>query len=129
MHISRRGFLTTIAAGTAAGSGVGVASATGTWDRYDGVVLIRDHFDTTWDGDVSLAEGNTRTDYESPEHDYRLATWDTAVGQWGCEGTEPANLSDHRVDDVADHGSYPEPDGGCFDEVVGNSGEPPVRQP
>lgn len=64
MDVSRRTFLKTAAAGAAATSAVGTASATPTHDPYSGVVSTRNHFDITWYGDVYLTDGHDRTDYD-----------------------------------------------------------------
>lgn len=49
---------------------------------------------------------------------YTTAEFDSAVGEEGCEGTQPANYEDHNVDDVPDHFSYDEPGEGCIADVV-----------
>jgi heme-degrading monooxygenase HmoA len=49
---------------------------------------------------------------------YTTAEWDSAVGEEGCEGTQPANYQDHNVDYVPDHFSYYEPGEGCIADVV-----------
>src|SRR6056297_1835560 len=49
---------------------------------------------------------------------YSTAEFDSAVGEEGCEGTPPANYTDHNVDYVPDHFSYHEPGDGCMPEVV-----------
>lgn len=49
---------------------------------------------------------------------YTTAEWDSAVGEEGCEGTQPANYEDHNVDYVPDHFSYDEPGEGCIGDVV-----------
>ncbi|WP_257300007.1 DUF726 domain-containing protein [Haloarchaeobius sp. FL176] len=49
---------------------------------------------------------------------YTTAEFDSAVGEEGCEGTQPGNYQDHNVDYVPDHFSYYYPDDGCVSEVV-----------
>lgn len=49
---------------------------------------------------------------------YTTAEWDSAVGEEGCEGTQPANYQDHNVDYVPDHFSYDQPGEGCIADVV-----------
>ncbi len=49
---------------------------------------------------------------------YSTGEFDSAVGEEGCEGTPPANYTDHNVDYVPDHFSYHEPGDGCMAEVV-----------
>ncbi|WP_267641159.1 esterase/lipase family protein [Haloarchaeobius amylolyticus] len=51
---------------------------------------------------------------------YSTGEFDSAVGEEGCEGTPPANYTDHNVDYVPDHFSYHEPGDGCMAEVVAN---------
>ncbi|WP_439026287.1 DUF726 domain-containing protein [Haloarchaeobius sp. DT45] len=49
---------------------------------------------------------------------YTSAEWDSAVGEEGCEGTEPGNYDDHNVDYVPSHFDYYKPDVGCIPDVV-----------
>jgi pimeloyl-ACP methyl ester carboxylesterase len=49
---------------------------------------------------------------------YTTAEFDSAVGEEGCEGTEPGNYQDHNVDYVPDHYSYYEPGEGCIGDVT-----------
>jgi len=49
---------------------------------------------------------------------YTSVEFDSAVGEEGCEGTQPANYQDHNVDYVPDHFSYYEPGEGCIADVV-----------
>ncbi len=49
---------------------------------------------------------------------YTTAEWDSAVGEEGCEGTQPGNYQDHNVDYVPDHFSYDQPGEGCIGDVV-----------
>ncbi|SIR17007.1 Protein of unknown function [Haladaptatus litoreus] len=49
---------------------------------------------------------------------YSIGEFDSAVGEEGCEGTPPANYTDHNVDYVPDHFSYHESGDGCMPEVV-----------
>ena len=51
---------------------------------------------------------------------YSTGEFDSAVGEEGCEGTPPANYTDHNVDYGPDHFSYHEPGDGCMAEVVEN---------
>ncbi|WP_128478237.1 esterase/lipase family protein [Halorussus pelagicus] len=51
---------------------------------------------------------------------YSAGEFDSAVGEEGCEGTPPANYTDHNVDYVSDHFSYHEHGNGCMAEVVSN---------
>lgn len=48
---------------------------------------------------------------------YGVVEWDDAIGNAGCEGTPPANYTDHEVDYVSGHSGYYRADG-CVHEVV-----------
>lgn len=71
----------------------------------------------------TIADGTAAVDnfwYEDDailEYAYSLAEWDSAVGQVGSDGEQPATYTDHKVD-VGSHGEFYEADGGCIDEVV-----------
>jgi len=49
---------------------------------------------------------------------YSTAEWDGAVGEEGCEGTQPENYEDHDVGYVPSHGDYFRPGDGCIPAVV-----------
>jgi len=43
---------------------------------------------------------------------------DSAVGEEGCEGEQPGNYTDHRVDYVESHFEYYKRGTGCMEAVV-----------
>ena len=51
------------------------------------------------------------------DYAYSIGEWGTAVGAAGCDGTPPANYTDHNVDYVPDHFSHYKEDG-CIHEVL-----------
>lgn len=78
--------------------------------------------DGRYGADVAAATGATdnfyKTDDAVLEWAYGTAEVDSAVGEEGCEGDEPENYSDHRVDYVDSHGDYYRQDDGCMPAVV-----------
>jgi len=72
--------------------------------------------------DIEAATGRTdnfyKTDDSVLEWAYGTAEFDSAVGEEGCEGPQPANYTDNDVTYVPSHGDYYKPDSGCMDEVV-----------
>lgn len=62
-----------------------------------------------------------KTDDEFLGWTYTWKEWDRAVGDTGAEGETTANYEEYDVtDEVADHESFPLPDGGCVPTVVDN---------
>ncbi|WP_440990135.1 DUF726 domain-containing protein [Haloarchaeobius baliensis] len=69
-------------------------------------------------GAVGQVDNYWKSDDDVLNWAYTTAEWDSAVGEEGCEGTQPGNYQDHNVDYVPDHYSYYEPGEGCIGEVV-----------
>ena len=72
----------------------------------DDIAAAAVEFDNFWKSDDAVLDGL-----------YSTAEFDSAVGEEGCEGTEPGNYDDHNVDFVPDHFSYYYEDVGCLPEV------------
>jgi len=82
--------------------------AVSTEGRYgDDIEAATGRVDNFWKSDDSVLQWA-----------YSTGEFDSAVGEEGCEGPEPANYTDHNVDYVPDHFSYHEPGDGCMPAVV-----------
>lgn len=100
------------------GSGVGVESvsllggaadndAVSTEGRYGAdIEASTNRFDNFWKSDDGVLNNL-----------YTTAEFDSACGEEGCEGPEPANYTDVNVDYVPDHYSYYYEDEGCLPAV------------
>jgi len=108
---------------------VEVLSGSGVTDYVDSITLLggaADNDAVATDGrygpDIANAVGQA-DNFWKDEDDvlnwaYTTAEFDSAVGEEGCEGTQPANYEDHNVDYVPDHFSYDQPGEGCIGDVV-----------
>ncbi len=101
------GYRDLLASGTLLGGAVDNDAVSTGGEYGDDIGSAVGQFDNFWkDGDDVLNWA------------YTTAEFDSAVGEEGCEGTEPWNYTDHNVNYVPDHFSYYEPGDGCMPDVV-----------
>jgi len=108
---------------------VEVLNANGFTDVVNSLTLLggaADNDAVSTDGrygpDIAQATGATdnfyKTDDSVLEWAYGTAEVDSAVGEEGCEGEQPGNYTDHRVDYVESHFEYYKRGTGCMEAVV-----------